>query len=99
MWHLLIFWVSHSSHPERRVEPLFLQLPESSDETRGVWFELALDGIVLLDNELKVSRFLSQTRRLITDGAVRRMSSYGVPYWVHEDLPVEEKHRSSQNEK
>ena len=69
---------------QQSVEPLFLRLPDAADEIRGVWFELAIDGIVLFDARFEVSRYLSHIRRFISSGGARRMSTYGIPYWVHE---------------
>lgn len=64
-------------------EPLFLQLPAAADEIRGIWLELSLDGIVLLDTGFTLSGYLSRIRRMIAEGGVSRRTTYGTPYWIH----------------
>ena len=69
----------------REVAPLFVQIPGEGERIGGLWFEVALDGIVLYDKDLELSRFLSHVRNLVADGQVRRMVTHGHPYWVHSD--------------
>ena len=69
----------------REVAPLFVQIPGEKERIGGLWFEVALDGIVLYDKDLHLSRFLSHVRNLIADGRVTRMATHGHPYWVHSD--------------
>jgi predicted nucleotidyltransferase len=69
----------------REVAPLFVQIPREGERIGGLWFEVALDGIVLFDKDLNLSRFLSHVRDLVADGRVRRMVTHGHPYWVHSD--------------
>ncbi len=73
------------SHPREisdRISPHFALLPSSPEQAGALWFEVAIDGIVLWDRRLAVSRFLVHLRRhLLSDRAVRK-SSYGIPYWV-----------------
>jgi len=69
----------------REVAPLFVQIPGEGKRIGGLWFEVALDGIVLYDKDLELSRFLSHVRNLVADGQVRRMVTHGHPYWVHSD--------------
>ena len=77
-WHLGKF-------EGREVAPLFVQIPGKGERIGGLWFEVALDGIVLFDRDLYLSRFLSRVRDLIASGQVRRMVTHGHPYWVHSD--------------
>ncbi len=70
----------------REVSPLFVQIPGEGERIGGLWFEVALDGIVLFDRDLLLSRFLSRVRDLIAGGEVRRMITHGHPYWVHSGL-------------
>lgn len=65
------------------VSPLFVQLPKDPEEIRGVWFEIALDGLVLYDRNLVLSSFLSRVRNFIADGRVQRLLAHGHPYWIH----------------
>ena len=48
----------------------------------SLWFEAAVDGIVLHDVDDDVARFLGSIRRLIASGKVRRLSAYAHPNWV-----------------
>lgn len=70
----------------REVSPLLVQLPDARAEVRGVWLEIALDGIVLFDRTLAVSRYLAQVRGLIAAGAFKRESAHGHPYWVRREI-------------
>jgi len=79
----------------RALAPLFAHAPAAGERIGGLWFEVALDGIVLYDQDLKLSRFLSDARRLIAEGHVKRRVTHGHPYWVHGDpageIPVSSK--------
>jgi predicted nucleotidyltransferase len=65
--------------------PHFVHLPASIEEAGSIWFEAAVDGIVLHDSDGRVSRFLSQIRRAIAAGRLVRRFAYGYPYWIRED--------------
>jgi predicted nucleotidyltransferase len=69
----------------REIAPLFVKIPADPGRVGGLWLEVALDGIVLFDRCLRVSRFLSQVRNLIAGGRVKRMVTHGHPYWVYSD--------------
>ena len=69
----------------REVTPLLVQIPGKGERIGGLWFEVALDGIVLFDRDLHLSRFLSHVRELVADGRVSRMLTHGHPYWVYSD--------------
>lgn len=69
----------------REVAPLFVQIPGEGERIGGLWFEVALDGIVLFDRELHLSRFLAHVRDLVAGGCVRRKVTHGHPYWVYSD--------------
>lgn len=66
----------------RRVEPHFVHLPSAEEVPSGTWAEVALDGIVLFDPELIVSRRLVRIRTYIVEGALVRHEAHGQPYWV-----------------
>ena len=66
----------------RPVEPHFVHLPESASRLTGLWAEVAVDGIVLFDRSLSVSRRLSEFRREIVSGSIRRGRIHGQSYWV-----------------
>ncbi len=65
------------------VAPLFVRIPREKERIGGLWFEVALDGIVLYDRDLQLSRFLSHVRDLVAAGTVQRKITHGHPYWVH----------------
>jgi len=67
---------------ERRVEPHFVHLPAGNDRVAGLWAEVAVDGIVLFERGLAVSRRLVALRRDIAAGRVVRRTVHGQPYWV-----------------
>jgi len=67
----------------REVAPLLVQIPGDAERIGGLWFEVALDGIVLFDRDLHLSRFFSHVRDLVAGGRVRRMVTHGHPYWVY----------------
>lgn len=67
----------------REVAPLFVQIPGDGERVGGLWFEVAMDGIVLFDRDLRLSRFLAHVRNTVADGRVRRMVTHGHPYWVY----------------
>ena len=57
----------------------FIHLPSAEDLPSGLWAEIALDGRVVYEADLVVTRTLAAVRRRIE--LVRR-SSHGQPYWV-----------------
>lgn len=68
----------------RRVEPHFVHLPVPGQGPTGTWAEVALDGIVLFDGDLRVSQRLVEFRKMILDGSMERREIHGQPYWVRE---------------
>lgn len=76
------------THPEAipsDLSPHFSRLPETPEQAGSLWLEVAIDGIVLWERGLSVSRFLASARRYLLSGKAVRKSSYGVPYWVRND--------------
>jgi predicted nucleotidyltransferase len=67
----------------KEVSVSIVHLPIDVKNVGSLWLEVALDGIVLYDPDLKVSQFLTLVRQYILSGSVERKSSYGVPYWTH----------------
>lgn len=66
----------------RPVEPHFVHLPEEGRVAAGLWAEVALDGIVLFERGLAISRRLIAVRRDIVAGKIVRKTSHGQPYWA-----------------
>ncbi len=71
--------VSWTGHP---LEAHFVHLPAPGSRLSGLWAEVAIDGVVLFERDLRVSRKLVEFRREIASGDVTRRVSHGQPYWV-----------------
>jgi len=48
----------------------------------GIWAEVALDGLVLFEQGLRLSTRLVQVRREIAAGRIVRRVAHGQPYWT-----------------
>jgi len=66
------------------VTPHFVHLPSGSERISGLWAEVALDGLVLFERELAVSRYLADVRRRILHGELSYRVAGGQSYWVRE---------------
>lgn len=66
----------------RPVEVHFVHFPEAGSSVSGLWAEAALDGVVLFERGLVVSRRLGELRRRIVAGDLSRRRAHGQPYWV-----------------
>ena len=64
------------------IEPHFVHLPDEGRRITGLWAEVSIEGIVLFDAELSLSRRLAEIRRRIASGEVARRWEGGHPYWV-----------------
>jgi hypothetical protein len=71
----VITWGAHT------VEPHVVQLTEHG-AAGSVWAEVAIDGLVLFERDLRVSRQLARIRRDIAEGKLVRRSVHGQPYWA-----------------
>ncbi len=65
-----------------RVEAHFVHLPESTATARGLWAEVAIDGIILFTRDLELPSVLAGVRREIAAGRIVRRTVHGQPYWV-----------------
>jgi len=65
----------------RPVDPHFVHPPPERVEG-GAWAEAALDGILVFERGLRVSRELARIRRMIADGRLVRRRAHGQPYWT-----------------
>ncbi len=70
---------SWNDHP---VEPHFVHLPPATRPGAGVWAEAAIDGIVLFERRMQVSRRLAGVRTEIAHGRIQRRHVAGHAYWV-----------------
>ncbi len=66
----------------RSIEPHLVHLPPPEKTVAGIWAEVALDGIVLFDPDLRLSRRLALVRRDVISGRIVRRTAHGHPYWV-----------------
>lgn len=64
-----------------RVEPHFVHLRGREEGATGLWAEAAIDGIVLFECGLRVSRRLAEIRRDVLAGRLVRRTVHGQPYW------------------
>ncbi len=61
----------------------FVTVPDIADSLSGLWCEIALEGIVLFDRDLYVSRLLIVLRKRIMEGEYESKFSHGHRYWIH----------------
>jgi len=66
----------------RPVEPHFVHLPDRSARISSTWAEVALDGVVLFERGVVVSRLLVDLRRKIVAGELVQRRIHGQTYWV-----------------
>jgi hypothetical protein len=67
-----------------KISPHFVTFPGSVLAAGGLWYEAALDGLVLWEIGSQVSRFLSSVREAMGQGRIRRRMLHGSPYWIKE---------------
>lgn len=65
-----------------RVEPHFVRMRSADDAISGLWAEIALDGAIVYDPDLALSRELSRIRRGILEGGLVRRSAGGHVWWT-----------------
>lgn len=65
-----------------RLAPHFVTLPPGPTEAGSLWYEVAIDGRVLLDPEGRIERVLRELRQELARGTVSRRFAHGHPYWV-----------------
>ena len=71
-----VTWKGHD------LEPHFVHLPEVGSRLSGLWAEVAIDGRVLFEKELRVSRRLMGFRREVASGRISRREIHGQSYWA-----------------
>lgn len=65
-----------------RVEPHYVRMRAPDEAISGLWAEIALDGAILYDPDLSLSRELSRIRRVILGGGLVRRSAGGRSWWT-----------------
>jgi predicted nucleotidyltransferase len=66
----------------RPVDVHFAHLPAPDAAGAGVWGEVAVDGVVLFERDLRLSARLAAIRRDIAAGRITRHMVHGQPYWT-----------------
>lgn len=66
------------------VEPHFVHMPADGATPSGLWAEVAMDGLVIFERRLEVSRTLAGVRRRILEDRVSRRVVHGNSYWIGE---------------
>lgn len=64
------------------VEPHFVRMPRDTQSISGLWAEVALDGIVLFERDLRLATHLAALRRALASGRMRRGEVHGQGYWA-----------------
>jgi predicted nucleotidyltransferase len=67
---------------ERTVDAHFVHLPAPEAPATGMWGEVAIDGIVLFERGLRLTRHLIRVRHDIAGGRIVRRMAHGQPYWT-----------------
>jgi predicted nucleotidyltransferase len=71
-----------------RVSPHFVHLPDGAERAGSLWYEAAVDAVVLFEKDGHISRFLRTVRRSMADGTLQRKSAYGHSYWIRRGREV-----------
>ena len=69
----------------RPIDPHFVRLPAAQHTFSGLWAEVAIDGVVVFERDLRLSSRLSAIRRRLAEGRMRRKVVHGQGYWTQED--------------
>lgn len=77
--------------PTREISPQLVCLPATPAEAGGLWYEVAIEGIVLWERGLRISRFLCSVREALARGEIMRRTVHGTPYWIKSATTSHEK--------
>lgn len=64
------------------MEPQLVRFPDAQEPPSGLWAEVAIDGIVLLERGLSPLQALVRIRHAILAGRTVRRTVHGQPYGV-----------------
>ena len=67
---------------DRPVDPHFVHLVAPHLPSSGLWAEVAIDGLVLFERDLRLSSALAAVRRSMVEGRLRRRVVHGQGYWT-----------------
>jgi len=79
-------WDSVSS--DAAISPHFVHRPGKVFEAGSLWYEVAIDGIVLFEKDRLITGFLQSVRRAIADRLIERKDAYGHGYWIKHEPEV-----------
>ena len=65
-----------------RVEPHFARLPDAEEPPSGFWAEVATEGVLLLECDLRLSGHLARVRDAVANGRLQRRVAHGHGYWT-----------------
>lgn len=68
-------------HCGSKVSPSIVMYPAEPGDAGGIWFEAAVDGVILWDPAGRVAHLFAAIRRAISEGEILRGESHGHPYW------------------
>jgi predicted nucleotidyltransferase len=66
----------------RPISPHFVSLPKGVSDAGGLWYEVAIEGVIIWESNLRISRFLQNIRRAITSRQIERIAHQGYSYWI-----------------
>lgn len=75
-------WDSLFGKCESRISPQFVKIPSDAGNAGNLWCEVALEGIVLCEENYRISQFLTALRESMIKGEWVRALSHGHPYWM-----------------
>ncbi len=84
LWDSCLSKLDLKLNPEltSKLSPQFVHLPGTPLEAGSLWFESAIEGLILSDTEFRIAKFLSQIRVAILQGKIKRDSTHGHHYWI-----------------
>lgn len=82
LWDECVDQIKVEPDLRHRLSPQFVHIPEDPLDAGSIWFECAIDGVVLFDPRLSVSMFLAKIRDAVVGNKITRSSAHGHYYWV-----------------
>lgn len=67
------------------INPHFVHCPTSPQTASGLWFEVALNHVIVYQRGGRITQCLQSLRAHVASGACERIWSHGHPYWVKKD--------------
>lgn len=74
-------WDDATTNLPKNISVHFVHLPLEVESQSGLWCEVSLEGIVLYDEVLSVSKYLIKLRQEILNGNYTSSYSHGHRYW------------------